>query len=96
MRDVGHENTLHEYTHEFVGTLSEKQQRDILTKSIDIMTKFCGKKPRGWTAPQCRPAQGPLSENGCRAGPRLERRPAEDPAEDPAGFIYWVDATESF
>ena len=51
VRDAGHEIGLHGYTHEFVGTMSEKQQRDILTKSIDVLTTFCGKKPRGWTAP---------------------------------------------
>ncbi|KUJ07078.1 glucose 1-dehydrogenase [Mollisia scopiformis] len=51
VRDAGHEIGLHGYTHEFVGTLTEKQQRDILTKSIDILTKFTGKKPKGWTAP---------------------------------------------
>jgi peptidoglycan/xylan/chitin deacetylase (PgdA/CDA1 family) len=42
---------LHGYTHEHVGSLSEQQQRDVLTKSIDVLTKFTGKKPKGWTAP---------------------------------------------
>jgi peptidoglycan/xylan/chitin deacetylase (PgdA/CDA1 family) len=42
---------LHGYTHEFVNTLSETQQRDVLKKSIDVLTSFTGKKPRGWTAP---------------------------------------------
>jgi peptidoglycan/xylan/chitin deacetylase (PgdA/CDA1 family) len=42
---------LHGYTHEFVSTLNEQQQRDILSKSIDVLTKFLGKKPKGWTAP---------------------------------------------
>ena len=42
---------LHGYTHEHVGSLSEQQQRDVLSKSIDVLTKFTGKKPKGWTAP---------------------------------------------
>lgn len=42
---------LHGYTHEFVSGLSEKQQRDVLEKSIDVLTEFTGKKPKGWTAP---------------------------------------------
>lgn len=42
---------LHGYTHEFVSTMNEQQQRDILSKSIDVLTKFLGKKPKGWTAP---------------------------------------------
>jgi len=42
---------LHGYTHEHVGTLSEQQQKDILTKSIDVITKFTRRKPKGWTAP---------------------------------------------
>jgi len=51
VRDAGHEIGLHGYTHEFVGTLSETQQRDVLTKSIEVLTAFTGKKPKGWTAP---------------------------------------------
>lgn len=42
---------LHGYTHEFVSGLSEKQERDVLKKSIEVLTDFTGKKPRGWTAP---------------------------------------------
>lgn len=42
---------LHGYTHEFVSTLNEQQQRDVLAKSIDVLTAFSGKKPKGWTAP---------------------------------------------
>lgn len=42
---------LHGYTHEFVRTLSEEQERDVLVKSINVLTKFLGKKPKGWTAP---------------------------------------------
>ncbi|KAH4024680.1 hypothetical protein HBI25_155680 [Parastagonospora nodorum] len=49
--DKGHEIGLHGYTHEFVSTLNEEQQRDVLKKSIDVLTNIVGKKPRGWTAP---------------------------------------------
>ena len=49
--DKGHEIGLHGYTHEFVSTLSEEQQRDVLKKSIDVLTDIVGKRPRGWTAP---------------------------------------------
>lgn len=51
VRDAGHEIGLHGYTHEFVSTLSEQQQRDVLGKSIKVMSDFTGKKPKGWTAP---------------------------------------------
>jgi peptidoglycan/xylan/chitin deacetylase (PgdA/CDA1 family) len=49
--EKGHEISLHGYTHEFVSTLSEEQQRDVLKKSISVLTDIVGKKPRGWTAP---------------------------------------------
>jgi peptidoglycan/xylan/chitin deacetylase (PgdA/CDA1 family) len=49
--DKGHEIALHGYTHEFVSTLSEQQQRDVLKRSIQVLTDIVGKKPRGWTAP---------------------------------------------
>jgi peptidoglycan/xylan/chitin deacetylase (PgdA/CDA1 family) len=42
---------LHGYTHEFVSTLTEQQQKDVLTKSIQVLTDFTGKHPKGWTAP---------------------------------------------
>lgn len=51
VRDAGHEIGLHGYTHEHVSTLTAKQERDVLTKSIEILEKFTGKKPKGWTAP---------------------------------------------
>ena len=49
--EQGHEIGLHGYTHEFVSTLSEQQQRDVLDKSIKVLTEISGKRPRGWTAP---------------------------------------------
>ncbi|EXJ57395.1 hypothetical protein A1O7_07742 [Cladophialophora yegresii CBS 114405] len=51
IRDAGHEIGLHGYTHEYVSGLSEQQERDVLQKSIQVLTDFTGKKPRGWTAP---------------------------------------------
>ncbi|KAF4945409.1 hypothetical protein FSARC_14435 [Fusarium sarcochroum] len=42
---------LHGYCHEHVGDLREQQERDVMAKSIEVLTKFTGKKPRGWTAP---------------------------------------------
>ena len=42
---------LHGYTHEFVAELNEKQERDVLKKSVEVLTAFTGKKPKGWTAP---------------------------------------------
>ncbi|RFU24688.1 hypothetical protein B7463_g11643, partial [Scytalidium lignicola] len=51
VRDAGHEIGLHGYCHEFVATMNEQQQRDVMKKSIEVLTAFTGKKPRGWTAP---------------------------------------------
>lgn len=31
--------------------MSEQQQREVMEKSIEVLTEFTGKKPRGWTAP---------------------------------------------
>jgi len=49
--EKGHEIGLHGYTHEFVSLLNEQQQREVLEKSIQVLTDIAGKKPRGWTAP---------------------------------------------
>jgi len=49
--EKGHEIGLHGYTHEFVSTLDKKQQRDVLDRSIEVLTRITGKRPRGWTAP---------------------------------------------
>jgi peptidoglycan/xylan/chitin deacetylase (PgdA/CDA1 family) len=47
---------LHGYTHEFVSQLSTQQERDVLQKSIEVVTSFTGKKPKGWTAPAWTPS----------------------------------------
>lgn len=49
--NAGHEIGLHGYTHEHVGKLSVKQQKDVLEKSIKVLHEFTGTRPRGWIAP---------------------------------------------
>ncbi|RDW85510.1 hypothetical protein BP5796_03835 [Coleophoma crateriformis] len=51
IRDAGHEIGLHGYTHEFPADLSREQLEAVLVKTIEIMTDFCGEKPKGFTAP---------------------------------------------
>ncbi|KAK1073877.1 hypothetical protein LTR12_001284 [Friedmanniomyces endolithicus] len=52
IRDAGHEIGLHGYTHEYISQLSAAQQQDVLNRSIEVLTKFCGgRRPRGYTAP---------------------------------------------
>lgn len=45
---------LHGYTHEHVDMLTEEQEREVLAKSIEAVTKFTGVHPKGWTAPSWR------------------------------------------
>jgi peptidoglycan/xylan/chitin deacetylase (PgdA/CDA1 family) len=42
---------LHGYTHEHISKLSPSQQRDVLGKSIEVLTAFTGSPPKGYTAP---------------------------------------------
>ncbi|KAI4719061.1 glucose 1-dehydrogenase [Aureobasidium sp. EXF-10727] len=51
VKDAGHEIGLHGYTHEHISKLSLPQQKDVLQKSIEVLTNFTGKKPQGYTAP---------------------------------------------
>ncbi|KAJ5973908.1 hypothetical protein N7481_011118 [Penicillium waksmanii] len=51
VRDAGHEIGLHGYSHENPAAMSEEQQRDILDKTYNMLTEFCGKPPRGVVAP---------------------------------------------
>ncbi|THZ00782.1 glucose 1-dehydrogenase [Aureobasidium pullulans] len=51
VKDAGHEIGLHGYTHEHISGLAATQQRDVLAKSIDVLTSFTGLKPKGYTAP---------------------------------------------
>lgn len=49
--DSGCEIGLHGYAHEGAYQLTVEQERDVLTKCIDIATKLTGKKPVGYRAP---------------------------------------------
>ncbi|KZO98484.1 glucose 1-dehydrogenase [Calocera viscosa TUFC12733] len=51
IRDGGHEIAVHGYTHEIMTKLTTQQQKDVLTKCVDIITAFTGKPPVGYTAP---------------------------------------------
>ncbi|THZ28420.1 glucose 1-dehydrogenase [Aureobasidium pullulans] len=51
VKDAGHEIGLHGYTHEHISGLTATQQRDVLAKSIDVLTSFTGLEPKGYTAP---------------------------------------------
>ena len=49
---------LHGYTHEYMSLLTPQQERDVLQKSIDVLTSFTGgKKPTGFTAPAWTPSR---------------------------------------
>lgn len=47
----GHEIGLHGYLHEKLAYLKEEEEETILVRSIDILTKLTGAKPRGYRAP---------------------------------------------
>lgn len=49
--DAGCEIGLHGYAHEGAYQLTVEQERDVLTKCIDISTKLTGKRPVGYRAP---------------------------------------------
>lgn len=49
--ESGAEIGLHGYSHEGIYQMTEDQEKDVLLKCIDIATKLCGKKPRGYRAP---------------------------------------------
>ncbi|KAF1952796.1 polysaccharide deacetylase family protein-like protein [Byssothecium circinans] len=51
VRDAGHEIGLHGYSHENPVDMTFEQQRDVLDKTYKLLTKFCGKPPRGSVAP---------------------------------------------
>lgn len=48
---------LHGYSHEYMSLLSPQQERDVLRKSIEVLTAFTGKKPKGFTAPAWTPSR---------------------------------------
>ncbi|ARJ57034.1 polysaccharide deacetylase family protein [Campylobacter cuniculorum] len=49
--DAGHEIGAHGYSHENPIAMSEKQEEDVLLKSIELIEKISGKKPTGYVAP---------------------------------------------
>ncbi|KAI1761485.1 polysaccharide deacetylase family protein [Hypoxylon sp. FL1150] len=49
--ESGAEIGLHGYAHEGIYQMTPEQERDVLVKCIEVATKLCGKKPRGYRAP---------------------------------------------
>ncbi|KAH8703574.1 polysaccharide deacetylase family protein [Talaromyces proteolyticus] len=49
--DSGAEIGLHGYAHEGIYQMTPAQEQDVLEKCIDVATKLCGKRPRGYRAP---------------------------------------------
>ena len=49
--ESGAEIGLHGYSHEGIYQMTPEQETDVLVKCIEVATKLCGKKPRGYRAP---------------------------------------------
>jgi peptidoglycan/xylan/chitin deacetylase (PgdA/CDA1 family) len=49
--DAGHEIGAHGYSHENPIAMSPQQERDVLAKSIELIEKLSGQRPRGYVAP---------------------------------------------
>ena len=49
--DAGHEVGMHGYTHENPIAMTPAQEEDVLKKSIELIEKYSGRKPRGYVAP---------------------------------------------
>lgn len=49
--DEGHEIGAHGYLHENPIAMTSEQEEAVLAKSIDVIEKLCGRKPRGYVAP---------------------------------------------
>ncbi|KAJ5822455.1 hypothetical protein N7447_004795 [Penicillium robsamsonii] len=56
IRDGGHEIGAHGYTHEHMSALNSIQEEEVLSQSLQILTSFLGKQPKGWTAPAWKPS----------------------------------------
>ncbi|KAG9779550.1 glucose 1-dehydrogenase, partial [Aureobasidium melanogenum] len=81
IRDAGHEIGLHGYTHEYPGDLTREQFEATLVKTIDITTRFCGTKPKGFTAPAWKTSPEMvevLEQHGIEYGPSLTPRMPAD------------------
>jgi peptidoglycan-N-acetylglucosamine deacetylase len=48
---AGHEIGAHGYSHENPVAMTRQQEEDVLKKSIELIEKYSGKKPRGYVAP---------------------------------------------
>lgn len=49
--NAGHEVGVHNYSHENPISMSPDQEREVLLKGIDMVTKLTGKRPTGYVAP---------------------------------------------
>ncbi len=49
--DAGHEVGAHGYSHENPVAMTPKQEEDVLVKSVELIEKVTGAKPRGYVAP---------------------------------------------
>ncbi|KAL4793936.1 hypothetical protein BDV19DRAFT_365621 [Aspergillus venezuelensis] len=49
--ESGAEIGCHGYAHEGASQLSEAQERDVITKCVELAKNLTGKRPRGWRAP---------------------------------------------
>lgn len=49
--DAGHEIGAHGYSHENPRQLSAEQERDVLGRSVELVEKLSGRRPRGYVAP---------------------------------------------
>ena len=48
---AGHEIGAHGYSHENPVAMTRQQEEDVLKKSVELIEKYSGKKPRGYVAP---------------------------------------------
>jgi NAD(P)-dependent dehydrogenase (short-subunit alcohol dehydrogenase family) len=49
--DSGAEVGCHGYAHEGAAQMTEAQEREVITKCVQLATELTGQKPRGWRAP---------------------------------------------
>src|SRR5579872_4086614 len=49
--DAGHELGAHGYSHENPVAMNPRQEEDVLKRSIELIEKISGKRPRGYVAP---------------------------------------------
>jgi peptidoglycan/xylan/chitin deacetylase (PgdA/CDA1 family) len=49
--DAGHEIGLHGYSHENPIAMTPEQEEAVLTRTLDLLERFSGRRPRGYVAP---------------------------------------------